>query len=257
MKKCDIIKHKYAKGFIMKKFFSALLMCFIATSAYSSAQVIHTSSYNKYIFVDGKDYYANNDKSGGYITGRIDLSFLTFTNKYSSNFPGVNPEFDKDTYSFEPVLGADLAVGYYFSPTWRGDIEFGYIGRFVDSDDNFNYKLSVPYLMANLYYDFDCGLYVGAGLGAAIPSISFDLASLDNGNNNKGNTFGFIGAFDLGYTYRLDTSVLLDLRYRLAGITGVEHTRNFMASDSKTYYVGVDTGFIIDNSISFGIRYEF
>ena len=242
----------------MKKVLSALLMCFVVTSAYSSAQVIHSSSYNKYVFLDsGNGYYSNNNQSGGYITGRIDLSFLTFKNKYSSNFAGTNPEYDSDTYSFRPVLGGDIAVGYYFDPSWRGDIEFGYIGRFVDSDDRYSYKLSVPYLMANVYYDFDCGLYVGGGIGGAIPTISFDLASLDNGSNRTGNTFGFIGGFDLGYAYRFDNNLLFDLRYRLAGISGVEHSRNFVAADSKTYYVIVDTGFIIDNSISLGIRYEF
>ena len=62
----------------------------------------------------------------------------------------------------------------------------------------------------------------------------------------------------LGYTYELDYNLTLDIRYRLAGLMGNEIERTFeYIGDNNTYDINSDTGLILDNSISVGIRYNF
>ena len=107
--------------------------------------------------------------------------------------------------------------------------------------------------MANGYYDFTNGLYVGAGLGMSFPTTQLDDAAFsDEGNRSKTEVapmFGLMG----GYTYRLDDGFLIDLRYRFAGTWGTTQEREIWG----TNYIKNKMGFVMDNSISVGIRYEF
>ena len=43
-----------------------------------------------------------------------------------------------------------------------------------DSADGLTFKMSTPYLMANVYYDFDSGFYLGGGLGLAFTKAKLD-----------------------------------------------------------------------------------
>ena len=242
----------------MKKIISLIAVCAATMPAYAVPHMVRRDSDSYNVTYD----YRDKAKTGWYLTGHADLSLLNFTNKYSSDEPGVNASFNKDSYSFEPVFSGGLTFGRRFGYFVRGDLELGYIGNFKDKDEGFEYELSIPYLMANGYYDFFNGFYVGAGLGAAMPTMKIDGdIFVDSGNRTK-RGFGVIGGINLGYAYQLDDNIVLDLRYRLAGITGVKHNRQFQVYDTvnDAYVlrdVTVKTGFIMDNSFSLGIRYEF
>lgn len=199
--------------------------------------------------------YKDKVKTGWYVGARAELSFLNWKNKYSSDMPGANEAFNSDKYSFEPVFGGALSVGYHFDYFWRGELEGGYLGRFSDTDNGFDFKLSVPYLMANGYYDFTNGLYVGAGLGVAMPTTTLDWANFESGDREK-NGFSPMAGVMLGWSTQLDDNLVFDLRYRLAGFNGTKQTRSF--PDGNTMYsLQNKIGLILDNSISFGLRYEF
>ncbi len=205
--------------------------------------------------------YKDKAKKGWYVTGRAELSFLNWKNNYSSDYPLIEEEFNSDEYSFEPVFGGSLSIGRTFNYFWRAELEAGYIGQYTDKDAGFEFSMSVPYVMLNGYYDFINGIYVGVGVGAAMPITKLDGEVFISGDRTE-TGFSPMGSVMLGYTYKLDDNLVLDLRYRLSGFNGTDQIRNFQYvndGDTTIYeaYLENDIGFVLDNSISLGIRYEF
>lgn len=204
---------------------------------------------------------ADDDKNA-YVGARLDLNLLNFKTKYSAT-PAtaiVDPNADSDSYKFEPVFGGNIFVGRNFSRAWRGDLEFGYMSKFTDSDEGITLSLSTLYLLGNVYYNFDGGIYLGAGVGAAFPNVKMDWTYFESGNSSTTNT-SFMGAAMLGYSHRLSDNVVLDLRYRLAAFDGPEIKRNVEGYQVVGYdpleTLKTDIKTVWDNSFSIGIRYEF
>ena len=213
--------------------------------------------------------YTDKEKSGWYGVVRAEMNFLNWENKYSTDAFGAMEEFGNDKYSFEPVFGVDIAFGKKINYFWRAELEMGYMTEFSDKDEGYEITLSTPYLMANGYYDFTNGLYVGAGLGAAMPTTELIDDAFKSGNNPKTSISPMAGLM-FGFTHQLDDNLVLDLRYRIAGFWGHEQKREWVVGTQidtnndgvADYPVGgkhlankID--FILDNSISLGIRYEF
>lgn len=214
-----------------------------------------------YIQRDGKDGYnvtydyTDKAKSGWYVGGRLGVGFLNLKNEYSSNWPGAHSEFSDDKYSFEPVLDGSLFAGYRIKYFWRVEAEAGYLGQFSDKDNGFEYTFAAPYLMANGYYDFTNGLYVGAGVGMAVPMTKLDGPVFEPGDREK-TSVSPMGAVMLGWSHKLDYNMVFDVRYRLAAMGGHTQERSFIDSGT-TYSFENKNGMILDNSISVGLRYEF
>lgn len=204
--------------------------------------------------------YTDKAKSGWYIGARADLNFLNWENKYSVD-DGLNApdEYSRDKYSFEPVIGGSIFGGKTFAYFWRAELEAGYMGYFEDKDPEAEFSLQIPYLMLNGYYDFINGFYVGAGVGAAMPITTIDLGPTlvkSDGTSRKEYGFSPMAAVMLGYSYELDDNLVLDVRYRLSGMTGIDQNIDIYVGDEKHWFQN-DIDFILDNSISLGIRYEF
>ncbi len=240
-----------------KSFISIFALMVVVAPAFAGPSYIKKDSDQGYnVTYD----YRDKEKNGWYATARAELSFLNWKNKYSAPSWAIeDSDSASDSYSMESFFGGNLSVGRRIDYFWRIDAEVGYIGKFTDKDDGFEFGLSIPYLMANGYYDFDNGLYLGAGIGAAMPNMELDGAFIDNGERAK-RSFGVIGGLSVGFAQKLDDNFTLDLRYRLAGISGVKHSREMMGDNGGTptpFELSVKTGFILDNSISVGIRYEF
>ena len=202
--------------------------------------------------------YTEKSKTGWYVGGRAELSLMNWENKYSSNAPTTIAEFDSDKYSFEPVFGGSLFAGHTFNYFWRAELEAGLIGQFSDKDMGVEFKMTVPYIMMNGYYDFTNGMYLGAGLGIAVPKTEIDYAGFETGNRSK-RTVSPMGALMAGYTYKLDSNLALDLRYRFAMFSGTTHERTFSdySPELDGYTFKNKVGLVLDNSISLGLRYEF
>lgn len=198
-----------------------------------------------------------------YVGGRVALHMLSWKNHYKgapSSYNFDNGE-DHDSYVFEPVFGGNIFAGYRFTPNWRGDVEFGYLTQFSDSDNGFTFKFSTPYITANAYYDFESGFYLGAGVGMAFPRATMDWEYFQKGSASE-TKLSFTGALMAGYSYNLSDSVALDFRYRLAGFTGPKWTRNVLPGIKDANNVELESletrvGFTLDNSLSLGLRYEF
>lgn len=203
--------------------------------------------------------YKDKAKTGWYVAGRAEFSFLNFKNKYSVGMAdtNVNDDFDDDKYSFESVFGGSVAAGKKINYFWRAEVEAGYLGYFEDEDIAAKFSISMPYLMLNGYYDFTNGLYVGAGVGAAVAQYKMSSPDYFLGFDKEKTAFSPMAGLMLGWAHKLDDNLVVDLRYRLAGMTGTELKTNVERVDSQIDSFKVKTGMILDNSVSLGIRYEF
>ena len=110
--------------------------------------------------------------------------------------------------------GTDFQLGEEW---FRGEFEAGLIGRVDNATAATEFRLTVPYIIANGYYDFNNGLYVGAGLGMALPKVELDGPDFVDGDPKKTGVSPML-AMMFGYSYDLDARITLDLRYRLAGV---------------------------------------
>ena len=185
-----------------------------------------------------------------YVGAHADLSFLSWKNEYTY---GSMPD-GSDKFDFKPVLGADIALGLEFDENWRADLEFGYVGNYSEQETEYydtyytektDFNLATMYLTANGFYTFGAGVYAGLGAGAAIVETSLNHSSLARVSKTKVSP---MGAVMLGWSSRMAEKTYFDIRYRLAAFSGPT------LSD-----IGVKTkiGWIMDNSVSAGIRYEF
>lgn len=191
-----------------------------------------------------------------YVGGRANLSMLSWKNEYSTMYPYTDEEFNSDKYSFEPVFGGALTVGYAFDTAWRLDVEAGVLGRFEDNDEGFNFSLTVPYIMANAYSDFYNGVYIGVGLGLAVPKTELDGIFFEGGYRTKRHG-SLMGAAMVGYAYDLDEHLTLDIRYRLSAFDGTKHMTAVVDAGGTSYDFRNKIGLILDNSVSLGLRYRF
>lgn len=236
----------------MKKLVSVFVLAAMTTTASVAATAV--PSHIKRDARGGYDVtysYKDKVKTGWYAVGRAGVSFLNFTSK--QKLDGKSIEDDK--FSFEPVFDGSLSVGRHFGYFWRGELELGYMGQFSNSDQGLDFDLSVPYLMANGYYDFTNGLYVGAGLGGALPMARLDGVFVRGGDRNK-TGFSPMAGVMAGYTTKLDDNLVLDIRYRLAGFNGVKQDIKVIVEEGIVD-AQAKIGLIWDNSISVGLRYEF
>ena len=242
----------------MKKLVSIIALCAVVTPAFSATKAARPSQLTRNA-KGGYDVtysYTDKAKSGWYGAVRAELSFLNWKNKYyvEGDYLG------DDKYSFEPLFAADLAFGKRINYFWRAEVEAGYITEFSDSDEGFEVKMSTPYIMANGYYDFDNGLYLGAGVGIAAPRTELIDDAFVSGNNPKWHVSPMLGLM-AGYSYKLDDNIVLDLRYRLGGFYGGEQERQWnstvIPSELADKHLKNKMGLVLDNSISIGIRYEF
>ena len=247
----------------MKKLVSIIALLAISTPAFAATKAARPSylTRNGNGSYDVTYSYTDKAKSGWYGVLRADMNFLNWENKYSTDIPGLK-DAGSDKYSFQPVFGVDVAFGKKINYFWRAEVEAGYITKYSDKDEGYEVALSTPYIMANGYYDFTNGLYLGAGLGVAMPRTEFVDDAFKSGNNPK-TSFSPMAGLMAGFTHTLDDNLVLDLRYRIAGFMGHEQEREWVAG---TMIGSIDVGgnhlknkidFVLDNSISLGIRYEF
>lgn len=199
--------------------------------------------------------YTDKAKNGWYVGGRIALNLMSWENDYSTSAPNAD-ELKDDSY-FETLFGADVFVGKSFNYFWRAEIEGGLLGQFEDEFGGTTFKMTIPYLMANGYRDFANGAYVGAGVGIALPKTRLQGRDFIGGDSTERAVSPIVGLM-VGYSYRLDYNLTLDLRYRLAGLYGTDHERVFKyKEDLKDYDISNKIGLMLDNAISLGIRYNF
>ncbi|MBO4625691.1 MAG: hypothetical protein J5679_00230 [Alphaproteobacteria bacterium] len=200
--------------------------------------------------------YTDKVKSGWYGSVRAAMNFLNWENKYyvEGTYMG------NDKYSFEPVFSFDIAFGKKINYFWRAEVEAGYLSKYSDKDEGYEITLSTPYIVANGYYDFTNGLYVGAGLGIAMPTTELIDEEFKSGNSPM-TSVSPMGGLMFGFAHQLDDNLVLDLRYRIAGYMGHAQERQWVDDPAlgplQNLHLKNEIGFILDNSISLGIRYEF
>ncbi len=236
----------------MKKILS---VCSIAVLGLTATNAIAAPSYLKKDANGGYNVtydYTDKAKSGWYVGGRVGADFLNFDVKQDFTHDGASIT---DERSFEAVLAGDVFAGYKINYFWRAELELGYISQYEEKESGGDFSLSAPYLMLNGYYDFTNGVYVGAGVGAALFTTSFDMAEFVGGEGEK-RTVSPMAGLMIGYVHELDYNLKLDLRYRLAGMMGHDVSYGYdLGSGVETFTADID--WLLENSISIGLRYEF
>ncbi len=241
----------------MKKYVSLAVLLAFSTPAFAAPSYLTRDGMGGYVVTYD---YTDKAKSGWYVGARADLNFWNWTNNYSSgeNFLGAVEEYNRDEFSFEPVFGGSAFAGFRFAYFWRAELEAGYLGYFEDADHMAEYNLQIPYAMANLYYDFTNGLYLGVGAGVAMPIETIDMLGYADGSDRTRYGFAPMIGVMLGYSYELDYNLVLDVRYRLSGLTGWHHRIDGLVDmDDNRFWFENEVNFVLDNSISIGLRYEF
>ena len=176
-----------------------------------------------------------------------DLSFLSWKNKYSGTESG------SDRFTLKPLLGADAVVGFNFNKNWRVDAELGYIGKYTEKETEntplgiakTEFNLQTYYTNLNAYCDIAYGFYAGVGGGLAIVKLSADDTLAHNASVTN---LSPMGALMFGWSYALDEKVDFDIRYRFAVFNG---------GDLNIGGVNVDSGIVMNNSLSLGVKYYF
>lgn len=227
----------------------AFMMPFVAQGAGRATQ-------NKDFYGD-LNFRPNYDKDYMYIGIRGSLSFLNWENKYTDE-QGI--KYPSDNFKFKSMIGMNVFVGYQGHEKYRGDIEFGYVGKYSEDEaeypdnydtEKYDFDLETFYMTLNGYYNFSNGLYAGLGAGMAFVNTSINanwLANIEETNISP------MGALMFGWSYKMDEKVTFDLRYRFAVYDGGDLKVNIPGG---TQYIKTDIGLIKDNSLSAGIRYSF
>lgn len=231
----------------MKKMLSlAVVAALTATAANAAPSHLVRNSKGGY---DVAFNYTDKAKTGWYVGGRVALSLLNWENKNSSN--ASDAAALKDDSFTELVFGGNVFAGRKINYFWRAEVEAGLIGQYEEEELDTVFKLAIPYVMANGYYDFANGFYVGAGAGIALPKTELSGGYFTGGDSTERTVSPIFGLM-AGYSYQLDSNLVLDLRYRLATVWGTEQKRAV-----GEYEIESKIGLILDNSISLGLRYEF
>lgn len=239
----------------MKRLVSLAVLLGLAMPAVAAPSYLTRDNNGGYVVTYD---YTDKAKTGWYVGARAELGFWNWENKYSADddLTGLDNNYNSDKYSFEPVFGGSIFGGTRFAYFWRAELEAGYLGYFKDKDAAAEFTMQIPYVMLNGYYDFTNGLYLGAGVGVAMPITTIDMIWADGSDRTEYGVAPMAGVM-LGYSYELDDNLVLDLRYRLAGMTGVDQKIDMVDTDGAPHWFQNDIDFILDNSVSIGIRYEF
>ncbi len=232
----------------MKKIISLAAVAALAVTAADAAVPSHLVRNSKGGY-DVTYNYADKAKTGWYVGGRVALSLMNWENESSTNAPDSDDLKDESFTEF--VFGGNLFAGRRIGYFWRAEVEAGLIGQYEEEELDTTFKLTIPYVMANGYYDFANGFYLGAGAGVAMPKTELMGGYFTGGDSSERNVSPMFGLM-AGYSYKLDSNLVLDFRYRLAGLWGTEQKREFGVYELKN-----KIGLILDNSISLGLRYEF
>jgi hypothetical protein len=198
-------------------------------------------------------------------------TLTSFTSKhYTDGVYCVGGQYCEDKYSFETMMGFSASVGKSYGDNWRFELEGGYTGEYSDSVDDVEFSISAPYMGFNALYNFsgatNDGFYLGAGLGAAwtktgVSAGGTEVFFLHNGETKR--EFSPMIALSAGYQMLLTDRLAFDIAYKLWTFGGTDHDRDFQTcilcdgSDDETHTFTNKTGWLINNSLSLGLRWYF
>lgn len=201
-----------------------------------------------------------NEVGDWYVAANFMMNLWSWENDYRSDYTGSDLLFSKDTYSFESVTGFSFAFGKKFESGLRGDIEFGMSSTFTDADDVAQFSMNIMHLTANIYHDFESGIYLGAGIGVAKPTVKIE-GLLFGGNSGENSAISPKVGAALGYAKQVADNTFIDVRYRLSVMKGIDLSQPFMwdqyTGEYEQHILQIEAGLILENSVSVGLRYSF
>lgn len=196
-----------------------------------------------------------------YIGANVMMNMWSWKNEYDSNYSGVDIAFDADVYSFERVLGGSLAVGNIFDGGWRAELEVGMTSEFKDESEFATYTMAAPYLVANVYHDFDVGLYIGAGAGVVRPETKLDLRLPTELAKFAEQSWSPKASVMFGYILKFNYNFGLDFKYRYSMFKGNKMSGAFLWDQEhgfiEKYGLDINSELVEEHTFSAGVRYKF
>lgn len=252
---------KRSKSLILLGFSPFCLDVLAETSAssYYGVQPV-TVNLNRYAIVQPQVVARQNVYPRWYIGANLFANYANFETKHLTNgvYNSADP-YAKDKFSIWQ-MGGGISLGQKFNSHWRLEGEVGWFGKYSEDENAVEFGVHAPYVIANVMYDFDIGqyggFYLGAGVGAAFPTTHLASWRFFAGDENK-TSVSPMGALMLGWQYPISDKFYLDIKYRLSGYEGTEHTRRWMDTNNVVYDFTNKMGFVLNNALSFGVRYEF
>ena len=234
-----------------------LLVLFVGVSflpSFALAQKSDDSFLVKNVYGDVNVGYAvktKNQTYKNYAGLGINLSFLTWKNEYKDSDGVV---LETESFNFKPLTGVSGVIGVRPADKWRADLEFGYVGKFSDSEVDLDF---IPYILktqfdmvtynitVNGYYEFWRGIYAGVGAGMAMVKTTLDDTLYPTETDTSVSP---MGALMLGWSESVGERADLDFRYRVA----LFHGGNVIVGGIK-----IEEDNVTDMSLSVGLRYNF
>jgi opacity protein-like surface antigen len=197
----------------------------------------------------------------------------SFTSKhYTDGIYCVGGQYCEDKFSFEPMMGFAVSAGKWAGDLWRFELEGGYTGEYSDSADDVEFRISAPYLSINALYNFGGagnetgGFYIGPGLGVAWTQTGVSAGGTGvfffAGGETKREISPML-SLNAGYQLPISERIALDIGYRLWAFGGTDHSRDYQSwmngdpSTIETHTFTNKTGWLINNSLSLGLRWYF
>ncbi len=211
-----------------------------------------------------RDYYKRPFQRDWYGALKYVHTFASFKSKhYLDGVYCPGGQYCVDKYSFESMMGFTASVGRWYTKHWRIELEGGYTGEHSDAADDIEFAISAPYLTFNALYNTPeqrwGGFYVGPGLGIAFPMTRITGPSTFLTGQETKRQFSPIAALHFGYQLPLGDRFALDIGYKFSTFMGTNHTRQVEDAydPSTTYDFTRKTGWVMNNSVSIGLRYYF
>jgi opacity protein-like surface antigen len=187
--------------------------------------------------------------SGNYFGAGLAYSFAMFEQRQAID--GTNSESEK--YSMAAPAAA-LFVGAPMGGNYRGEIEAGFVSKYVDARDDVEFSIQTYYIMASVAWDFYRGLHLNGGLGLAASDTKIKSEALFSPASVSDTKLSPMIAVGFGYRIPIADKWTVDFSYRFAGFWGAEQTIGISGAASD---YSSDIGFIASHRVGVGVSREF
>jgi len=189
-----------------------------------------------------------------YIGANGAVNFFTWDTTVKNPYNGKSV---KDKYQFEPLYGFSFIGGARVSDDWRAELAIGTLGKFTESENNFDFEMTARYAMANAIYAAGDGLYIGAGLGVGMVTANMTSDVFDVTGQGKTTAYSPMGAIFLGYEQLIGKKTMLNLGYRFSMFRGPEGGVLEWNDGGDDWAGSFNMGTVTVNSLELGLKYFF
>lgn len=192
-----------------------------------------------------------------YIGARFIQNFAFFTEDHSAIEDGDPVTPTSVNHSAAAQSGGSVFIGHRFDDNWRTELEVGYTGVYKDTTDGFYLHMSAPFASINATYNTveqNWGwLYIGAGIGAAVPQI--EERSLSN-KRETASSISVMPSILAGWRFRAADAWFVDIGYRFSVYDAGSIQYDYEIDGIDGVFTN-DIGWVMNHAVQIGLTFEF